>query len=253
MATLKPVYPKVQFVGASRSAGCRNVLWKAEKSRRTEVRQAEGRLQAASTTDSFEWNMSETSANITALLRAAASGGRDNLDALMAAIYDDLHRLAAAHLRGERPDHTLQPTALVHEAYLKLIDQRSTDWRDRAHFFAIAARVIRRILVDHARQKESAKRGAKRERLPLDQVEPASPETNVDLVALDEALEALNELDPRQSKIVELRFFGGMTLDEIAEALSIGRRSVDREWSAAKAWLLFRMSESSESGMVADA
>ncbi len=187
--------------------------------------------------------MNESTANITALLRAAASGQRNDVDALMGAIYDDLHRLAAKHLRNERIDHTLQPTALVHEAYLKLIDQRSTTWRDRNHFFAIAARVIRRILVDHARGRRAIKRGAGNERIPLENIEKATPSDSVDLVALDEALEELNQLDARQAKIVELRFFGGMGLDEIAETMEIGRRSVDRHWSAAKAWLLFRLGD----------
>jgi RNA polymerase sigma-70 factor, ECF subfamily len=187
--------------------------------------------------------MNDHSASITDLLQAAASGERDDVNALMGAIYDDLHRLAAKHLRSERADHTLQPTALVHEAYLKLIDQKQTSWRDRNHFFAIAARVIRRILVDHARGKGAVKRGAGKERIPLEHIEATEPGDSLDLVALDEALEELNDLDARQAKIVEMRFFGGMSLDEIAETLDIGRRSVDRHWSAAKAWLLFRLSD----------
>lgn len=187
--------------------------------------------------------MNESTANITALLQAAASGEREDVNALMGAIYDDLHRLAAKHLRSERADHTLQPTALVHEAYLKLIDQKQTSWRDRNHFFAIAARVIRRILVDHARGKGAVKRGAGKERIPLEHIEATEPGESLDLVALDEALEELNDLDARQAKIVEMRFFGGMSLDEIAETLDIGRRSVDRHWAAAKAWLLFRLSD----------
>jgi RNA polymerase sigma factor (TIGR02999 family) len=140
-------------------------------------------------------------------------------------------------------DHTLQPTALVHEAYLKLIDQRTTDWRDRAHFFAIASRIIRRILVDHARQKNSAKRGSALQRISLDHADLPLPNSSMDLIALDEALDELSTLDDRQSKIVEMRFFGGLTLEEIAEALEMGRRSVDRDWSAAKAWLFFRLSD----------
>ncbi|HMP79110.1 MAG TPA: sigma-70 family RNA polymerase sigma factor [Pirellulaceae bacterium] len=192
--------------------------------------------------------MNENTASITALLQAAASGQRQDVDALMGAIYDDLHRLAAKHLRAERPDHTLQPTALVHEAYLKLIDQRATSWRDRNHFFAIAARVIRRILVDHARARQAVKRGAGNERIPLEDVEVAVPTDSVDLVALDEALEELQRLDERQAKIVELRFFGGMSLDEIAETLEIGRRSIDRHWAAAKAWLLFKLHDPSDLG-----
>jgi RNA polymerase sigma-70 factor (ECF subfamily) len=187
--------------------------------------------------------MSESTANVTQLLRAAASGDRSDLDALMAAIYDDLRRLAVSQMRSERDDHTLQPTAVVHEAYLKLIDQRTTDWKDRVHFFAIASRIIRRILVDHARERLAAKRGGDAQRVPLEHAEMISPVEGVDLVALDEALGELGEIDPRQAKIVELKFFGGLTIEEIAELLSIGRRSVDREWQAARAWLYFRLSD----------
>ena len=181
--------------------------------------------------------------NITSLLRTAASGNREDLDALMGAIYGDLRRIANNHLRSERADHTLQPTALVHEAYLKLINQRETDWKDRAHFFAVASRIIRRILVDHARQKKTEKRGSGRERVSLEHAELNLRVKDVDLIALDEALDDLNDIDATQAKIVEMRFFGGLTLAEIAEALKMGRRSVDRGWSAARAWLFFRLSE----------
>jgi RNA polymerase sigma-70 factor, ECF subfamily len=187
--------------------------------------------------------MNEPTADITALLQAAASGDRENIDALMVAIYDHLHQLASQHLRSERANHTLQPTALVNEAWLRLIDQKSTTWQDRNHFFAIAARVIRRILVDHARVKGASKRGAGLQRVPLEEVVSASNPKQYDLLALDEALTELKDLDERQAKIVELRFFGGLSLDEIAETMVIGRRSVDRHWAAAKAWLLFRLSD----------
>jgi len=187
--------------------------------------------------------MDESPADITRLLRAAASGERRDVDALMAAIYGDLRRLAISHLRGERGNHTLQPTALVHEAYMKLIDQRSTDWADRAHFFSVASRIIRRLLVDHARQRNAAKRGAARERLALEQAELPAPAGDVDVIALDEALTELASIDERQARIVELRFFGGLTIEEIAEALSLGKRSVDRDWQAAKAWLCFRLAD----------
>lgn len=187
--------------------------------------------------------MNDPTANITALLQAAASGQSGDINALMEAIYDDLHRLAARHLRSERPDHTLQPTALVNEAWLKLVDQRNTTWHDRSHFFAIAARVIRRILVDHARTKRAAKRGFGLERVPLDDLGRCAATQQIDLLALDEALAELQELDERQAKIVELRFFAGMSIDEIAEVLGIGPRSVDRHWSAAKAWLMFQLSD----------
>lgn len=192
--------------------------------------------------------MEDQSANITGLLRAAASGDRRDVDALMSAIYADLRRLAESQLRSERQDHTLQPTALVHEAYLRLVSQHSTDWKDRAHFFAIAARVIRRILVDHARQKQAHKRGGGQQRVALDPAEFAEPGTDPDLVALDEALETLAGIDPRQAQIVEMRFFGGLTVEEIAECLGIGRRSVDREWAAARAWLYLQLAGDSGEG-----
>lgn len=187
--------------------------------------------------------MDESTANVTQLLRAAASGDRRDLDALMHAIYDDLRRLALSHLQAERAGHTLQPTALVHEAYLKLIDQRSTDWQDRAHFFALAATIIRRILVDHARQRRAAKRGGDSARVELDGLDMPQPAERCDLVALDTALNELAELDATHARIVEMRYFGGLTIDEIAESLHIGRRSVDRHWAAAKAWLMFRLEQ----------
>jgi RNA polymerase sigma-70 factor (ECF subfamily) len=181
------------------------------------------------------------SANVTQLLRAAASGQRSDVDALMAAIYDDLRRLAVGQMRSERDDHTLQPTALVHEAYLKLIDQRFTEWKDRVHFFAVASRIIRRILVDHAREKLAAKRGGNNERVLLDEIELAAPSDRVDLVTLDDALSELAGIDAIQAQIVEMRYFGGLAIEEIAEALDIGKRSVDRHWQTAKAWLCFRL------------
>jgi RNA polymerase sigma-70 factor (ECF subfamily) len=187
--------------------------------------------------------MSGPTADITRLLRLAASGDRAQLDALMAAIYEDLRRLAVSHMQGERGDHTLQPTAVVHEAYVKLIDQRNTDWKDRLHFFAIASRIIRRILIDHARERSALKRGGGGTRIGIDDRELSSPAEDVDLLALDEALEELAAIDERQARIVELRFFGGCTVEEIAELLEMGKRSVDREWNAAKAWLYCRLSE----------
>lgn len=199
--------------------------------------------------------MTPPSANVTQLLRAAASGDRRDLDALMGAIYDDLRRLAVAHMRAERDDHTLQPTAVVHEAYLKLVDQRTTDWKDRAHFFAVASRIIRRLLVDHARERLALKRGGGGERIPLEAAEAAElacEVPGVDLVALDEAVEELASIDERQARIVELRFFGGLTIEEIANLLEMGRRSVDREWQAARAWLFLRLSEEGGAGGAPD-
>lgn len=188
--------------------------------------------------------MSDDLTDITLLLQAAASGRRDDLDALMSAVYQDMRRLAAAHLGGERWNHTLSPTALVHEAYVKLIDQRKTDWNDRLHFFALAARIIRRILIDHARARDAQKRGGARDRttIRLGEQDVAAPERDVDLIALDEALQELALLDERQARIVELRYFGGCTVDEIAQVLGVGKRTVDRDWQAAKAWLMVRLS-----------
>ena len=187
--------------------------------------------------------MSQVPADITLLLHAAASGQRGDLDALMTAIYADMRRLAASHLSSERRSHTLCPTALVHEAYVKLIDQRNTDWKDRLHFFSLAARIIRRILIDHARARDAEKRGgpADRTMIRIGEHDIAAPERDVDLVALDEALQELAQLDEQQARIVELRHFGGCTIDEIAELLEIGKRTVDRQWHAAKAWLFERL------------
>lgn len=185
--------------------------------------------------------------DITLLLHAAAAGQRDSVDALMAAIYDDLRRLAAHHMGGERRDHTLQPTALVHEAYVRLIDQRTTDWKDRLHFFAVASRIIRRILIDHARANEAGKRGGDRTRISLADRDVAGPAQDIDLIALDEALNDLAHIDPQQAKIVELRYFGGCTVEEVAELLKVGKRTVDRDWQAAKAWLLLRLEDSDDS------
>lgn len=187
--------------------------------------------------------MSTPDPNVTLLLRAAATGSDRDRERLMAAVYDDLHRLASSHLRGERANHTLQPTALVHEAYLRLIAQHSTDWNDRLHFFSIASTIIRRILIDHARERRALKRGGAAGRVPLEAHEPAAPESDIDLLALDEALKDLSQLDARQARIVELRFFGGCTIDEIAELLGVGKRTVDRDWMAAKAWLYCRLSD----------
>jgi RNA polymerase sigma factor (TIGR02999 family) len=175
--------------------------------------------------------------NVTQLLRAAAGGGREELDALLAAVYEDLRVLARRHLAGERAGHTLQPTALVHEAYLRLVDRTSADWSDRVHFFAVASQAFRRILVDHARTRKRRKRGAGRTRLTLHEADAATPRTDVDLLALDEALRLLADIDARQARIVELRYFGGLSIDEVAQVLGMSPRGVDREWSCAKAWL----------------
>lgn len=197
--------------------------------------------------------MHTTPTDITLLLHAAASGERGDLDALMAAIYQDMRRLAASHLHGERRDHTLSPTALVHEAYVKLVDQRTTDWKSRLHFFAVAARIIRRILIDHARARDAAKRGGgpsrsdgmrtERTMVRLGEQDVVAPQRDIDLLALDDALQELASLDEQQARIVELRYFGGCTVEEVAELLNIGKRTVDRDWQAAKAWLFVRLRE----------
>lgn len=186
--------------------------------------------------------MSTTDANITILLRAAALGNAQDAERLMAAIYDDLKRLAASQLRGERQGHTLNPTALVHEAYIRLINQRNVDWNDRLHFFSIASRIIRRILTDHARERHALKRGGTERATSIEGLDIAAPERGLDLVALDEAMTELATLSERQARIVELRFFGGLSIPEIAAALSMGSRSVDREWQIARAWLFERLS-----------
>jgi len=174
---------------------------------------------------------------VTRLLQQWSVGRSAALDELLPAIYDELRRLATAYLRRERPDHTLQATALVHEAFLKLVDQRSVQWQNRAHFFGIAAQAMRRILVDHARAHVASKRGSGQRPLSLDEAVVVGPGIDVDVLALDEALTRLAELDPQQARVVELRFFGGLTMDETAEVLHISPATVGREWTLAKAWL----------------
>lgn len=178
------------------------------------------------------------SPNITELLHEWNSGRTEVAEALLPLIYDELHRRAAAYMRRERRNHTLQPTALVHEAYLKLIGQRNDNWNDRQHFFAIASQVMRRILVDHARSRNRHKRGGSQEDLPLEEALLAgAEEANVDLLALDEAMSRLAKFDPQQERLVELRYFGGMSLEEAAKALGISRATAARDWQVAKAWL----------------
>ena len=156
---------------------------------------------------------------------------------MMPTIYDELRRQAARYLRRERAGHTLQTTALIHEAYVRLVDQRRVQWQNRAHFFGIAAQLMRRILVDHARTKKRAKRGGSDVRVSLSEATLQTQAQDFDIVALDEALERLGEIDEQQSRIVELRFFSGLTVEETAEVLSISTATVKRDWSMAKAWL----------------
>jgi RNA polymerase sigma factor (TIGR02999 family) len=174
---------------------------------------------------------------VTRLLQQWRVGRQDALEELLPAIYGELRRLAGAYLRRERPDHTLQATALVHEAFLKLVDQRDVQWQNRAHFFGIAAQLMRRILVDHARAHGATKRGSGERPLSLDEAVIISPGTDVDLLALDMALTRLAAVDPQHARVVELRFFGGLTIDETAEVLQISPATVGRDWTLAKAWL----------------
>lgn len=172
------------------------------------------------------------------MLREWSGGNRQALEDLMPLVYDELHKQAARFLRRERAGHTLQTTALIHETYIKLIDQREVNWESRAHFFAIAASLMRRILVDYARRKNRNKRGGANLNLTLEEAAlVAGKEKSVDLMALDEALTRLEKIDEQQARVVELRYFGGMTLEETAEALKISRTTVADDWSMAKAWL----------------
>lgn len=176
-------------------------------------------------------------ADVTRLLQQWSDGHEQALDRLAPHIHHELRKLAAGYLRRERPDHTLQPTALVNEAFLRLIDQRAVRWQNRAHFFGIAAQAMRRILVDHARTHAAEKRGGGARKIPLDEANIPGGTVDVDLLALDEALTRLAVIDPQQSRIVELRFFGGLTMDETAEVMRISPATIGREWRVAKAWL----------------
>ena len=174
---------------------------------------------------------------VTQLLIAWSHGDKAALDQLAPLVDRELHRLAHHYMRRENAGHTLQTSALVNEAYLKLIDQKHVRWKNRAHFFALSAQLMRRILVDHARSRQYAKRGGDAQRISFDEALVVSSERGADLVALDEALSKLTFIDPRKGKVVELRFFGGLSVEETAEALEISAVTVMREWSMAKAWL----------------
>jgi len=174
---------------------------------------------------------------VTQLLQQSARGDREALDQLLPLVYNELRQIADRYLRRERADHTLQATALVHEAYLRLVDQRETEWQNRAHFFGVAAQMMRRILVDYARAGQTAKRGSGGLKVSLDDVLEISEEQMDGMVALDEALTALEKLDPQKSRIVELRFFGGLSIEETAQAMGLGTATVIRQWRMAKAWL----------------
>jgi len=180
--------------------------------------------------------------DVTTLLMDWNKGNRQALDEMLPLVYDELRRVAGHYLRRERPGHTLQGTALVHEAYMRLIDQTRVQWQNRAHFLGVAAQMIRRILVDHARAKLSAKRGGSEMKLALDESIEVPRGREIDLVRLDDVLEDLGRTDPQQAKIVELRFFTGLSIEETAEALGISAATVKRDWVVAKAWLFRELS-----------
>jgi RNA polymerase sigma factor (TIGR02999 family) len=179
----------------------------------------------------------QSTQGVTRLLREAQAGDRAALDELLPLVYRELRQLASRHLAGERPGHTLQPTALVHEVYLKLVDQHSVDWRNRAHFFGIAAEMMRRVLVNHAVSRRAQKRGAGETLLSLEEADGLAGGRGLDVVLLDAALARLAEFDPVQARVVELRFFAGLTSEEVAEVLGVSESTVKREWRSAKAWL----------------
>lgn len=181
--------------------------------------------------------MAPSPEQVTQLLVAWSGGDQAARDELMPLVYEELRRLAHQCMSRERPGHTLQTSALLNEAYLRLVDQKSINWQDRAHFFGIAARLMRQILVDYARKRRYAKRGGDARRVPLDEALIVSEERAADVVALDDALKSLAEVDPRQSQIVELRFFGGLSIEETAEVLAVSPGTVMRDWTLAKAWL----------------
>jgi RNA polymerase sigma factor (TIGR02999 family) len=187
--------------------------------------------------------MSADTEHVTQLLQDWSKGNQQALEELLPLIYNELRHLAHNFLYRERSGHTLQTTALVHEAYLKLIDQKDARWQNRSHFFAIAAQAMRRILIDSARRHAAMKRGGPQEKLSLDEVADISLEPNTRLLALDEALKALAEVDAMQSQIVELRYFGGLTIEETAEVMKSSPATIKREWAMARAWLYQQMSD----------
>lgn len=193
--------------------------------------------------------MAHRSGSVSNLLRAWAQGDVQAGDDLLPRVYRELRRRAAGYLRDERRDHTLQPTALVHEAYIRLVGQERVAWQNRAHFFGIAAQMMRRILVDHARAHRAAKRPRTALKVVMDDRVGATEPRGFDLLALDEALSDLTEMDERMARIVELRYFGGLSEQEVAEVLSMSRSTVTREWHTARTWLYRRMTKGRERGV----
>ena len=179
----------------------------------------------------------QVSENITQLLIDLSNGDRNAVDLLLPVIYDELRKLAASYLRRERPDHTLQPTALVHEAYIRLVDQTRVNWQNRAHFFGVAAQLMRRLLVDHARRHNAEKRGQNFQKISLDENIDKAGERSTMLLALDDALQALAQFDEQKARVVELRYFGGLSIEETADVMGVTPTTIKRHWRFAKAWL----------------
>jgi RNA polymerase sigma factor (TIGR02999 family) len=188
-------------------------------------------------------NQPDQARDVTLLLSALTRGDEGAASKLVPVVYDELRRLAGAYMRRERVDHTLQATALVHEAYLRLVEQRSVNWQSRAHFFGVAAQLMRRILIDHARGHSRQKRGGDEKKVSLDEAFVFSEQQADELLAVDDSLNQLAKIDPRQAKIVEMRFFGGLSVEEAAEALGVSPKTVKRDWSVAKAWLYADLKE----------
>ncbi|HKR15587.1 MAG TPA: sigma-70 family RNA polymerase sigma factor [Pyrinomonadaceae bacterium] len=199
--------------------------------------------------DGFEGRRRRLSAqptdNVTRLLIELSNGDHAAVDLLLPVIYDELRKLAANYLRRERPDHTLQPTALVHEAYLRLVDQTRVNWQNRAHFFGVAAQIMRRLLVDHARKHNAEKRGQDFQKLSLDENIDRAVERSSELIALDDALKALADFDEQKARMVELRYFGGLSIEETADVMGVTPTTIKRHWRFAKAWLHGEMQKSS--------
>lgn len=196
----------------------------------------------------MEQSSHDASHEVTQILHDWSGGDASAAERLMPLVYDELRRLAGSYLRRERSDHTLQPTALVNEAYLKLVDQSRVSWQDRHHFFGVAAQMMRRVLVDHARANAAEKRGGQRGKVSLDDVDVSTGQRAAELVELDEALQRLAEVFPRKGKVVELRFFGGFSVEESAEILGVSDKTIMREWESAKLWLYRELDEGGEPG-----
>lgn len=187
--------------------------------------------------------MAPSPQSVTQLLKAWGNGEQQALDQLIPLVYTELHRLAHRYMGRERIEHTLQPTALVHEAYERLIDLKHVTWQNRAHFFGVSAQVMRRILVDYARSRRYSKRGGEWRQIPLNEAVAVFRDRQTDIVALDDALRALADIDPRKSRVVEMRFFGGLSTKEVAKVLNVSQETVLRDWRLARVWLLRELSQ----------